>query len=60
MRKGMDSMFRELCRWEVGGGTSGMVTNDSETFRTLISLIDALTNLLDVFSLLKPNVYVHQ
>jgi hypothetical protein len=32
MRMGMDWMFRELCRWEVGG-TSGMVTGDSETFR---------------------------
>ena len=32
MRTGMGSMFRELCRWEVGG-TSGMVTDDSETFR---------------------------
>jgi len=28
----MGSMFRELCRWEVGG-MSGMVTEDSETFR---------------------------
>ena len=25
-------MFRELCRWEVGG-TCGMITEDSETFR---------------------------
>jgi hypothetical protein len=25
-------MFRELCRWEVGS-TSGMVTDDSETFK---------------------------
>ena len=25
-------MFRELCRWELGG-TSGMVTDDSEIFR---------------------------
>jgi hypothetical protein len=25
-------MFSELCRWEVGG-TSGMVTDVSETFR---------------------------
>jgi hypothetical protein len=25
-------MFRKLCRWEVGG-TSGMVTDESETFR---------------------------
>ena len=34
MRTGMGSMFRELCRWEVGGGvTSGMDTDDSETFR---------------------------
>ena len=29
---GMGWMFRELCFWEVGG-TSGMVTGDSETFR---------------------------
>jgi len=32
MRTGMGSIFRELCRWEVGG-TSGMVTDNSETFR---------------------------
>jgi len=32
MRRGMGWMFRELCRWEVGG-TSGMVTDgDSEIF----------------------------
>jgi hypothetical protein len=29
---GMGWMCRELCRWEVGGA-SGMVTDDSETFR---------------------------
>ena len=29
---GMGWMFRELCRWEAGG-TSGMVTDDWETFR---------------------------
>jgi len=32
MRKGMGWMLRDLCRWELGG-TSGMVTDDSETFR---------------------------
>ena len=32
MRTGMGWMFRELCKWEVGV-TSGMVTDDSETFR---------------------------
>jgi hypothetical protein len=32
MRTGMGSMFRKLCRWEVGGA-SGMVTDDSEKFR---------------------------
>jgi hypothetical protein len=32
MRTGMGWVFRELCRWEVGG-TSGMVTDDSEIFR---------------------------
>ena len=32
MGTGMGWMFRELCRWEVGG-TSGMVTVHSETFR---------------------------
>jgi hypothetical protein len=32
MRTGMGPMFRELYRWEVGG-TSGMVTDNSETFR---------------------------
>ena len=32
MGTGMGWMFRELCRWEVGG-TSGMVTVDTETFR---------------------------
>jgi hypothetical protein len=32
MRTGMGWMFRKLCRWEVGG-TSGMVTDDSEMFR---------------------------
>ena len=32
MRTGMGWMCRELCIWEVGG-TSGMVTDDSERFR---------------------------
>jgi len=32
MRTGMGSMCRKLCRWEMGG-TSGMVTDDWETFR---------------------------
>ena len=35
MRTGMGWMFRELCRWEVGG-RSGMVTDDSETFFPLV------------------------
>jgi len=32
MRKGIGSMSRELCRFG-SGGTSGVVTDDSETFR---------------------------
>jgi hypothetical protein len=32
MGTGMGWTFRALCRWEVGG-TSGMVTDDLETFR---------------------------
>jgi hypothetical protein len=32
MKTGMGSMYTELCRWEVGG-TSGMFTDDSDTFR---------------------------
>ena len=32
MKTGMGWMFRELCKWELGG-TSGMVTDDSEIFR---------------------------
>ena len=33
----MGSMFRELCRWEVGG-TFGMITGDSETLCTCVIL----------------------
>jgi len=32
MGTGMGWMCRELCRWELGG-TSGVGTDDSETFR---------------------------
>jgi hypothetical protein len=32
IRSRMGSMFSELCRWG-NGGTSGMVTDDSKTFR---------------------------